>query len=208
MYSIVLLATMTTGGDVAASCCGGGGGFCGGGGFFGGGGFCGGGFCGGGGYGGGCGCYGGGYGGGYYGGGYGQSCGCGGYVASYCGCGGYTAGCCPTGTTTDTHKNGDKGKTTDEGEMDKDEGRIQLPARLIVTLPTQSKLTINNAATKSTAARRTFVSPKLAKGKSYTYTLKAEVNVDGKTTVVTKKVEVRAGKTTKVDFNEAAVASR
>lgn len=205
MYSIVLMAAMTTGGDVAA-CHGGGGCGCGGGH-----GFCGGLFrgcgCGGGGFCGGCfnrhscGCC-----------GYTVSCGCCGQVA--CGCGGYVQSCgccgnvcdgCSTGTAVEEKKDKD-----DEEKMDDKEGRLNAPAKLIVSIPAGAKLTINDAATKSTSARRVFVSPTLNAGKTYVYTLTAKIDVDGKTVTVSKKVDVRAGKTSTVSLNTeaAAVASR
>jgi uncharacterized protein (TIGR03000 family) len=70
------------------------------------------------------------------------------------------------------------------------------PATMVVTLPAEAKLTIDGNPTTSTTARRVFNSPPLTRGKSYHYTLKAEVPVAGKTEVITKVIEVQAGRET------------
>lgn len=189
MYSVVLVAALATAGDLPAGRCGGG---CGGGhhghrhGRHGGG--CGGGYggCGGGCYGGGCyggGCYGGGcYGGGCYGGGcYGG--GCAGGV-----CYGMSAGYGMAVASADT----------------------EAPATIVVSLPEDATLSIDDSPTTSTSGQRTFVSPALAAGKDFHYVLKAEVMRDGKAVTIEKTVTVRAGEETRVNLETSAtgVASR
>jgi uncharacterized protein (TIGR03000 family) len=229
MYSVVLLMAISGGADVPASHFGDGcyGGGCYGGGCYGGGAcYGGGGGCHGGGhrlFGGGGGCHGGGHrlfggghrhachgGGGCYGGGacYGGGCYGGGYYGACYG-GGACYGCVggvvvPSGEKPkDMPKPGEKPK--DEKPKDK-EGEVSLsaPATIIVSLPAEAKLTIDDAATTSTGAVRTFVSPNLDNGRDYHYDLKAEV--DGKT--LTKRITVRAGEETRVEIDMASLAAK
>jgi uncharacterized protein (TIGR03000 family) len=75
------------------------------------------------------------------------------------------------------------------------------PATLIVNLPPDAKLTIEDQPTRSQSAQRTFVSPPLKQGESYKYTLKAEINRDGKPMTMTKEVPVQAGRRAEVNFD-------
>jgi uncharacterized protein (TIGR03000 family) len=72
------------------------------------------------------------------------------------------------------------------------------PAIIVVSLPADAKLTIDDAATRSTSANRRFVSPALERGQEYFYTLKAEIVRDGQTLTTNKRVAVRAGQETAV----------
>ncbi len=83
-------------------------------------------------------------------------------------------------------------------------------ATLVVTLPENAKLMIDDQPTKSTSGVRTFATPELEPGKTFKYTLKAEVPVAGKTEIVTREVQVRAGEETKVTLSlpAPAVAAR
>ena len=78
--------------------------------------------------------------------------------------------------------------------------RADAPATIVVTLPADAKLTVNDQPTNSTTDRRTFVSPPLQNGSRYYYTLKAEMNRDGRPVTSTKEVIVQAGKETEVKF--------
>jgi uncharacterized protein (TIGR03000 family) len=234
MYSVVLLMAISGGADAPAlgghgcsgysSCNGGGHGCsgysschggghrrghgharCHGGGGCNGGGACYGGGCHGGGYGcSGGGCHGGGHrlfagrghrchgGGGCYGGG------ChGGYGCSGGGCHGeYAPG------TGDKPK--DMPKPGDKPKEKEDEVSMAAPATIIVSLPVEAKLSIDDAATTSTGAVRTFVSPALENGRDFHYDLKAEVN--GKS--LTKRITVRAGEETRVQIDMTSVAAK
>jgi len=78
------------------------------------------------------------------------------------------------------------------------------PAYLTVKLPADAVLEIEGRLTKSTGAERSFVSPPLAEGKKYTYTLKATFKgPDGKETTVTESVPVSPGKTSEVDLTKS-----
>src|SRR5690348_5543192 len=61
-------------------------------------------------------------------------------------------------------------------------------ATLVVTLPEDAKLTIDDEPTASTSDTRIFSTRGLTPGQDYVYTLKAKVTRDGETLSVTKKV--------------------
>jgi len=223
MHGVVLMLALTTATD-APACHRGGRGGCHGG--------CQGGYtsgCYGGCYGGGC--YGGGYGGGCYG-GYAGACyggsGYGGYMV-----GAYSYSKFPDETDEEfKYCQDQQGKMTPEGYMgfreglwknlshaqrkammegakkpgDKDEESSSLGsrARLVVTLPADAKLLIDDEATRSVGSQRQFVSPPLPTDGAYEYTLKAEFVKDGKTVAFTKKVNVVRGTETVVTFDEAS----
>jgi uncharacterized protein (TIGR03000 family) len=145
--------------------------------------------------------------------------GCCGYTSCH-GCCGYTScygcnGCCGTvvvpttppvdaGKTIEKEKIGEPKKAIEKGKTE-----AAAPARIIVSLPADARLTVDGVATTSVSARRVFVSPELVPGKAYSYTLKAEFSKDGKSVVVTKEVIIKAGAEISVNLVEAnAVASR
>jgi uncharacterized protein (TIGR03000 family) len=108
------------------------------------------------------------------------------YGGCYGGCygGGYGV---PTGTTPKSTKDGKKESYYREA-----------PATIVVELPADAKLLIDDSPTTSTSGRRVFVSPDLDPGREYHYTLKAEAMRDGKVVKVEKQVAVRGGETTPV----------
>jgi uncharacterized protein (TIGR03000 family) len=83
-------------------------------------------------------------------------------------------------------------------------------ATIIVSLPSDARLTIDDEATTSTSEHRVFVSPSLEPGREFHYTLKATVVRDGKPVVMEERVTVRAGEETKVTLTPSAtgVAAR
>lgn len=83
------------------------------------------------------------------------------------------------------------------------------PANVTVVLPENAKLTVNDVAITA-KGKQTFATPKLEKGKSYFYTVKAEIVRDGKPVTETRKIDVAAGKDVTVDFtvNATLTASR
>ena len=78
---------------------------------------------------------------------------------------------------------------------------------ILVQLPADAVLTIDGKATTSTSSVRTFRTPVLPTGETYTYTLQARL-ASGE--VVTQQVNFRAGEPTTVRFNmpSGAVAQR
>jgi uncharacterized protein (TIGR03000 family) len=75
-------------------------------------------------------------------------------------------------------------------------------ARLIVELPVDAKLYIDDHLMRTTSERRTFNTPVLEKGQTYYYELRAEVVRDGKPVVVNKRVTLQAGELIQARFGE------
>jgi uncharacterized protein (TIGR03000 family) len=235
MYSVVLMAAMVGGGEVADFGRRGGGchGCYGGGGFFRRGGGCYGG-CYGGGFG--CygsmgyGCYGGGFGGCYGGWGMGYGCygsmgygcygggfgGCygGGYGGCYGGYGGMmvSGGCyggygMTYGTPVYGAQGGGGGEKLPKPKSGEN-GEINAPATLVVSLPADARLTVNGSPTTSTGSVRVFSTPELRPGKTYSYRLKAELNREGRPVTWEEKVTVQAGRRTEVNLSPPAGVAR
>lgn len=75
-------------------------------------------------------------------------------------------------------------------------GGVQTPlnrARVVVELPADAKLYIDNHLTRSSESVRSFRTPALAPGQTYYYELRAELVVDGKVYEQKRRVEVRPG---------------
>ena len=84
-------------------------------------------------------------------------------------------------------------------------------ARVTVKLPEDAKLYVDGIPCPLKSSPRTFQTPKLEPGRTYAYTLKAEVTRDGRTLSETRQVTLRAGKPVTVEFGEmgsALTASR
>jgi uncharacterized protein (TIGR03000 family) len=216
MYSMVLMAALTTGGSTPDCWFHGHGGH---------GGCYGGGCYGGGGYGGGCygsasyGCYGsyayggygcsgygyGGYGGGCWGGGYGcmgSGYSCYGGYGCHGGYGGY--GCWGSSMMSPYMGPG----TTIQPEMvpapkkDGSESLAPTRARLIVELPGDATLYIDDQKMASTSSRRVFNTPELERDETYYYILRAEVSRDGAPVTATKRVLLKPGEEIRADFRD------
>jgi len=78
---------------------------------------------------------------------------------------------------------------------------LSAPASIIVSLPADARLTVDDTVTKSTSATRLFATPALESGKEFHYTLKAEGVRDGKTYTAIRRVAVRAGEETRVTLD-------
>lgn len=217
MYSLVLMAALTGGTNAPAfhhhgwSCCGCHGssygcwGGCYGcwGGSYGGWGCCG---C----YGGGWGCYGACYGGCY--GGYGAWYGCyggcygGGYGCyGYYGVGAYAPVIAPAVETPvapprDQDRDRDRPAPRDRSG-DRGGGSVSLDrGKLVVQLPADAKLYIDDHLMKTGSERRTFSTPVLERGQLYYYEVRAEISSSGKPYSETKRVIVKAGEKAEVSF--------
>jgi uncharacterized protein (TIGR03000 family) len=83
-------------------------------------------------------------------------------------------------------------------------------ATLVVTLPEDATLIINDTVTTSQSSQRVFVTPALEQGKEYQYNLKAQIVRDGQVQTITAKATVQAGKTSTVELkaNAAGVAAQ
>jgi uncharacterized protein (TIGR03000 family) len=215
MYSVVLMAALTTGGSapdlwchhshgysgVSATCTG-----CYGGSYYGapygpgwsGGSGYGGGY-GGGGYGGGCGgcygCYGGSWGGG---GSIDYNCfGCHGCYGCYGGfnCTGFNPyGQPSTPESIPAPKPDDKKTGGGTGSVAPDR------AKVIVQLPADAKLYVDDQPIKISSDNQTFNTPRLDRGQTYYYEVRAEVVRDGKTVVESKRILVKGGQEVSVAF--------
>ncbi|HVK10927.1 MAG TPA: TIGR03000 domain-containing protein [Gemmataceae bacterium] len=78
-------------------------------------------------------------------------------------------------------------------------------AQLVVRVPADAKLFADGQATTMAGAERAFMTPEIAAGKDFQYTLKVEYTDNGEAKDDTKQVVVRAGHRTVVDFGGAAV---
>ena len=103
-------------------------------------------------------------------------------------------------TPPDAENPGTNSPNRNESPKPPEEVRAPTPATIIVTLPADATLTIDDTPTRSTAARRTFVSPPLDPGKTFHYTLKAQAMRGGEAVTDTQRIEVRAGKATRVEL--------
>jgi uncharacterized protein (TIGR03000 family) len=132
------------------------------------------------------------------GGGCGHGGGCGG---GYCMGGGYGGGGCAGGVC--------YGPMGGDGTAVVMASSTEAPATIVVNLPEDARLTIDGNPTTSVTDRRVFVSPSLATGRDFHYTLKAKVTRDGEPMTVEKTVTVRAGEETHVTLDvPTRVASR
>jgi len=122
--------------------------------------------------------------------------------------GGSMAGCTGGHVVPPTGKPGEELKKMPKEEEKKKTGMAPAPATLIVSLPADAKLVIDDTTTTSTSTERVFVSPTLTPGTDYNYTLKAEVVRNGKAVKVEEKVVVRAGQETRVTLLATDVAAR
>ncbi len=74
--------------------------------------------------------------------------------------------------------------------------------RVTVVLPANAELSFNGTVVSQTGPERAFVTPALAKGSSYTYSIRARWTEDGKPVDQTRKVAVQAGGNVRVDFTK------
>jgi uncharacterized protein (TIGR03000 family) len=79
---------------------------------------------------------------------------------------------------------------------------VAAPAKVTVELPSDAKLYVDDVACPLTSATRSFQTPKLDPGQKYAYTLRAEVVRDGKTVAKVRKVEMYAGSSVSVKFED------
>lgn len=73
-------------------------------------------------------------------------------------------------------------------------------AKLIVDMPADAQLYVDDQVMKTTSAQRVFNTPALEQGQTYFYMLRVEMMRDGKPQTETKRVLVRAGEVTRASF--------
>lgn len=81
-------------------------------------------------------------------------------------------------------------------------GQAPTPARIVVKLPADAELYVDDVRFTRTGATRTIETPPLEPGERYSYTLRAVAERGGRTVSASKKIAFRAGETTRVDFGE------
>jgi uncharacterized protein (TIGR03000 family) len=97
-------------------------------------------------------------------------------------------------------KDGDK-KDGDKKDGDKKDGEVSMTrAKLVVEVPTDAKLYIDDQLMKTTSSKRVFSTPLLAQGQAYFYDVRVEVVRDGKTVSDSKRVIIRAGEEARASF--------
>jgi uncharacterized protein (TIGR03000 family) len=97
--------------------------------------------------------------------------------------------------------NNKKGKDNNGDEVS---GR----GRLVVELPEDARLYIDEQPMKTTSGRRVFQTPPLAAGQTYYYLLRAEVTREGRTQRETVRVLIRPGRESYATFPTLAPAPR
>ena len=84
--------------------------------------------------------------------------------------------------------------------------------QLLVSVPAEDIVFVNDRATTSTGASRSYVSHNLTVGKSYKYRVRVEYDVDGKTVTETKLATLTGGGESSLDFGgspaEAVIAAK
>jgi uncharacterized protein (TIGR03000 family) len=99
--------------------------------------------------------------------------------------------------------NPDDRRNRNNAPDDTDNDRVSqpAPARIVVQLPADAKLTIDGAPTTSTSANRVFTSPLLEAGRDFYYTFRATMVQDGQPVTTEQRVLVRAGKESRVKMD-------
>jgi uncharacterized protein (TIGR03000 family) len=73
-----------------------------------------------------------------------------------------------------------------------------------VSLPPNSRLTVDGIDTRMTGGKHTFKTPEMPKGHPVSYEFRAEIERQGKKEVLTQKVAFKAGEPIEINFIEAA----
>ena len=100
-----------------------------------------------------------------------------------------------------------------EREKDKEPEKLKEPMKekgaaeslraiLVVTLPADARLFIDNQPTRTTTGSRTFRTPELQSGEVYAYELRAEISVEGRTLAVTRRIRLKAGEEVRTTFDD------
>jgi uncharacterized protein (TIGR03000 family) len=76
------------------------------------------------------------------------------------------------------------------------------PAHVVIKLPQDARLFVDDQPCPLTSATRAFDTPALEPGRVYYYTLRAEVTRDGRPVTDSKRVTLRAGEESVVEFGD------
>src|SRR6186997_875786 len=77
-------------------------------------------------------------------------------------------------------------------------------ARVVVKLPRDARLHVDETFCPLSGERRTFDTPPLDPDRKYTYTLTVEITHEGKPVRVKQQIVVQANRTTEADFGDRA----
>lgn len=91
--------------------------------------------------------------------------------------------------------------TAEPAPKPKETTALSRPAKLIVELPADAKLYVDDQPIKA-EGRKAFATPDLAKGTAYYYMLRAEIVRNGETVTDTKRVVLRAGDEVVASFKD------
>ena len=80
-------------------------------------------------------------------------------------------------------------------------------ARVVVKLPSDARLYVDNVLCNLPSGTRAFNTPALEPGRKYYYTLRTEANRDGRTVSQSQRVIVTAGQRVNVSFTEQSLAT-
>jgi uncharacterized protein (TIGR03000 family) len=75
-------------------------------------------------------------------------------------------------------------------------------ARVVVNLPADAKLFVDDQLMKASSEHRTFNTPALEEGQVYYYELRAEVMRNGQKTVQNKRLTLRSGEIFEASFTD------
>jgi uncharacterized protein (TIGR03000 family) len=78
------------------------------------------------------------------------------------------------------------------------------PANVVVQAPADAEVWFDDYKTRQTGGQRTFTSPPLQAGRTFTYEVKARWTQDGKPVEKAQKVKVQGGETSQVEFRPDA----
>ena len=156
----------------------------------------------------------------------GQACwggsgyGCSGWAGAGYGCSGLYSGGCYGVPAAPLYKQGpDKSampdKPLDKPDEDKDDkgkkkkkdddgDEVSAPATVVVKAAQDVSISFNGYVTTRKSEEETFQTPELQPGRTYAYQVKAEALRDGKKVVLNKRILVRAGGRSNVDFSDLA----
>lgn len=108
----------------------------------------------------------------------------------------------------------DRDDKLDKERLEKDDksSRLRAPqagerARLVVQLPEDAKLYVDDQVIANAAQKGAFSTPELSRGKKYYYELRAEVVRDGKPVVESRRVIVTAGSVIRADFSNLGAST-
>ena len=102
---------------------------------------------------------------------------------------------------------GTSGKGLSKPKLNKNDDKETMgPTRatLVVELPANATMFIDNMPVKATARVQTFNTPALEPGQAYFYLVRVERRRDGQPVSETRRIIVRAGQVTRADFNNVA----